>query len=62
VVGDDVYGESRYKEFTKKYGPVGRYFLHASELRFAHPKTDVALTFESPLPADLRTLLERIRT
>src|SRR6266704_1120161 len=34
VVGDDVYGERSYKEFTKKFGELKRYFLHAAALRF----------------------------
>ena len=62
VVGDNVYGETRFKEFAKKFGAPGRYFLHAAELQFEHPKTGVALKFESPLPEELRSLLERIRT
>jgi 23S rRNA pseudouridine1911/1915/1917 synthase len=61
VVGDNVYSESRYKEFVRKFGPPGRYFLHASKLKFTHPKTGFQLQFESPLPSELRSLLERIR-
>jgi 23S rRNA pseudouridine1911/1915/1917 synthase len=61
VVGDNVYGESRYAEFVKKYGAPGRYFLHAAYLRFAHPGTGEILTFQSPLPKELENLLERIR-
>lgn len=61
VVGDDVYGETKSREFAKKYGPMGRYFLHASELSFVHPKTSVDLKFKSELPAELQSLLERIR-
>jgi len=61
VVGDNVYSETRFKEFAKKYGPPGRYFLHAAELQFSHPKTGVHLKFESPLPNELTSLLERIR-
>jgi 23S rRNA pseudouridine1911/1915/1917 synthase len=61
VVGDNVYSESRYKEFVKKFGPPGRYFLHASKLKFTHPKTGVELEFESRLPSELTSLLERIR-
>jgi len=61
VVGDDVYGERRYAEFIRKYGKPGRYFLHAAELQFTHPRTGVLMKFESSLPADLLTLLERIR-
>jgi 23S rRNA-/tRNA-specific pseudouridylate synthase len=61
VVGDDVYSESRYKEFSKKYGTPGRYFLHAAELEFIHPRTGTSLKFESALPKELTSLLERIR-
>ncbi len=61
VAGDDVYGEKRYAEFIKKYGEPGRYFLHAAELKFLHPSTGEVLEFQSPLPSDLLSLLERIR-
>jgi len=61
VVGDDVYSEVRYKEFAKQYGPPGRYFLHAAALQFTHPKSGSVLKFESPLPKELTSLLERIR-
>jgi 23S rRNA pseudouridine1911/1915/1917 synthase len=61
VVGDNVYGETRYAEFVKKFGVPGRYFLHAAELRFAHPRTGEMLSFRSPLPEDLENLLKHIR-
>jgi 23S rRNA-/tRNA-specific pseudouridylate synthase len=60
VVGDDVYGERRYSQFVKKYGKPGRYFLHASALRFIHPRTGEVLEFHSALPSELSSLLERI--
>ena len=62
VVGDDVYGERRYAAFAKKYGAPGRYFLHASELKFAHPRTGEPLHFRSSLPAELSSLLEQVGT
>jgi 23S rRNA pseudouridine1911/1915/1917 synthase len=61
VVGDDVYGERAYSQFVKKYGKPGRYFLHAAELKFTHPRTGEALEFHSPLPSELNSLLERIQ-
>jgi len=60
VVGDDVYGERRYALFAKKYGKPGRYFLHAAELKFTHPRTGEVLHFRSPLPEELSALLKRI--
>jgi 23S rRNA pseudouridine1911/1915/1917 synthase len=62
VVGDDVYGEHSSREFKKKFGPFSRYFLHASSLRFTHPTTGMALEFHSPLPTELRNLLESIKS
>jgi 23S rRNA pseudouridine1911/1915/1917 synthase len=62
VVGDDVYGERSYKEFSRRYGPIDRYFLHASALRFAHPGTGVPLEFHSPLPPELQKLLGSIKS
>src|SRR5690349_5986701 len=53
VVGDNVYGESRYAEFAKKFGTPGRYFLHAAKLQFTHPGTGVVMKFESHLPVEL---------
>jgi 23S rRNA pseudouridine1911/1915/1917 synthase len=62
VVGDDVYSERSYKEFTKKFGPLGRYFLHAAALRFTHPATGAPMEFHSPLPLELQKVLKSIES
>lgn len=62
VVGDDVYGERNCKEFTKKFGDLNRYFLHAAALRFTHPITGAPLEFHSPLPLELQKLLKSIKS
>ncbi len=54
VVGDDVYG--------KKYDGLDRYFLHAASLAFNHPRTGAPLKFHSPLPPELRKILESIKS
>jgi 23S rRNA pseudouridine1911/1915/1917 synthase len=36
--------------------------LHATLLAFAHPRTGEALSFTSPLPADLAAWLEELRS
>lgn len=38
-----------------------RQALHAAQLEFEHPVTGEALTFESPLPADLENLIDVLR-
>ena len=62
VAGDDVYGERSYKEFTKKFGDLHRYFLHAAALRFDHPMTGEPMEFHSPLPEELQKLLNGIKS
>lgn len=61
VVGDDVYGEKSYKGFVNKYGDLGRYFLHATSLRFEHPTTGKSMEFHSSLPLELQELLYSIK-
>jgi 23S rRNA pseudouridine1911/1915/1917 synthase len=41
---------------------LGRQALHAAVLGFVHPMTQAKLRFESPLPQDLTTALEALRT
>jgi 23S rRNA pseudouridine1911/1915/1917 synthase len=54
VVGDDRYGGVRPPL------SVERPFLHAAELALAHPVTGEPVHAESPLPADLAAVLERL--
>jgi 23S rRNA pseudouridine1911/1915/1917 synthase len=61
VVGDDVYGDSSYRQFVKKYGPLNRYFLHAAALRLNHPTTGETLEFHSALPPELQNLIKSIK-
>ncbi len=51
LVGDPTYGDRRTTLGLE------RPFLHAAELSFVHPTTGDRLTFTSPLPADLSSLL-----
>lgn len=55
VFGDPVYGKGR-----ADHG-LGRQFLHAYRLEFAHPLTGEPLRFESPLPDDLQKALDDAR-
>ena len=54
VAGDPEYGA------RGRHG-LGRQFLHASRLGFAHPRTEERLEFTSELPEDLREALEKGR-
>ena len=41
---------------------LGRNFLHAARLEFAHPLTGKPLQLEAPLPAELESFLERLES
>lgn len=55
IVGDPVYGPGRKGQGLTLKRP----FLHAYQLKFTHPTTNVVLELEAPLPADLQALLEQ---
>lgn len=59
LCGDDKYGDFALNKALQKQG-LKRMFLHAAQLRFAHPVTGQPLELSSPLPADLLGFLERL--
>jgi len=66
LVGDPTYG-GRLKlpagassGLTEALRTFKRQALHAAELRLQHPVTGDALHFQSPLPADLQSLLQAL--
>jgi 23S rRNA pseudouridine1911/1915/1917 synthase len=56
VVGDDAYG--RHTADMKLLIQPARQMLHAAQLGFPHPVTQVSLAFESPLPSDFVTMIQ----
>ena len=55
IVGDKTYG-------TRKMDiPIARQALHAAEISFRHPTTKELTRFESPLPEDIKKLIEKLR-
>jgi 23S rRNA pseudouridine1911/1915/1917 synthase len=72
IVGDKLYGideEEAARFFERKFlSPeaeakllLPRHALHSCLLGFTHPRTGKEVTFESPLPPDLRAFLDRQR-
>jgi len=57
IVADDRYGDDEVNKAFKKRG-YKRLFLHAEQLRFAHPVSGAPLSFTAPLPEDLQALLD----
>jgi 23S rRNA pseudouridine1911/1915/1917 synthase len=66
VAGDATYGGTRTppsqsSEARAVLAGLERPALHAARLSFEHPGTGARMAFESPLPADLRQAVERLR-
>ncbi len=66
IVGDTVYNEGRDNMIPdavvkKRIRETGRFFLHSAKLSFTHPVSKETLSFESPLPEELVSLLAMIR-
>ena len=63
VVGDALYGgvHRRVPPHLRAVARLGRPFLHAARLAFAHPADGRRLAFECPLPADLQSVLDAVR-
>ncbi len=66
VAGDATYGgtrppSSRRAAAREALSSLARPALHAARLAFVHPATGDRLSFEAPLPADLREVVERLR-
>jgi len=62
VVGDKTYGGGRQNsirnlQLRRAVMRLNRQFLHASQLKFAHPRTGQQMTFTSDLPHGLKELL-----
>lgn len=71
LVGDPLYGdhERRARVLEKSHSELGnaclllkRQFLHAYHLGFQHPVTNESLSFQSPLPDDLASILKLARS
>lgn len=61
VVGDTMYGApSRLTIAGREEKTLTRNFLHAAGIAFEHPGSGRRLSFEAPLPVELRAFLDRL--
>ena len=59
VIGDEKYGDAVANTQMRELG-LRRMFLHAHSCGFTWPESGVEQSFNAPLPADLRQLLDRL--
>jgi 23S rRNA pseudouridine1911/1915/1917 synthase len=58
LVGDPVYGDRRRTRTGPRLDGFRRQALHAQRLSFVHPVSGTAVSFEAPLPEDMRALVD----
>ena len=73
IVGDQVYHSRKWlkdidrlnsgesSSLSAQLKAVPRQMLHAWRLEFVHPHSGEAMTFESPIPTDMETVIENLR-
>lgn len=60
IVLDDEYGDRKFnRKFRLKFR-LGRHFLHAWKILFAHPITGKNIEIVAPVPPDLSLILKRL--
>ncbi len=60
IAGDEKYGDPQFNAKMREYG-LKRLFLHAEELRFIHPASEVTLVVSAPLDDELKSVLEKLQ-
>ncbi len=58
LVSDDLYTGRKFFSLDRIWCP--RVFLHASTITFTHPTTNKKVTFEAPLPSELKKSLDNL--
>ena len=59
VAGDRKYGDFAFNREARARWGLKRLFLHAERIEFPHPESGAKMKLESPLPEELREVLER---
>lgn len=59
--GNPLIGDKLYSDHRGERIPFKRHALHASFLSFKHPVTGKKLSFRSPLPKDMKELIDKLR-
>lgn len=60
IFSDPLYAGRKTSRNDRKL--LSRVFLHASKISFFHPTTNTLISFESPLPEDLKTFLSNLKS
>ncbi|ENC6730115.1 23S rRNA pseudouridine(955/2504/2580) synthase RluC [Vibrio navarrensis] len=61
IAWDDRYGDRRFDAYTGQHG-LDRLFLHAANIRFAHPATEASMEINAPMGEQLEAVLASLRS
>lgn len=63
-IGHPILGDAEYGHYRSLADgtPAPRQMLHAARLALNHPRTHLPMEFSAPLPADMRDLIQHLRT
>lgn len=61
LLGDEVYGGVNNKHYTTHKSLIDGQCLHARMLTLTHPRTKEKMSFEAPIPENMKTLIEKLR-
>jgi 23S rRNA pseudouridine1911/1915/1917 synthase len=60
ALGHPVIGDRKYRAEEASERRIARVALHAAHLAFTHPVTQETVAIDSPLPADMRSLIDSL--
>ena len=60
-LGHPLYGDPTYAARKRSAVPFARQALHAQKLALEHPETHERMSWQSPLPADIKALIRRLK-
>jgi len=61
LIGDKLYDNSRKEDAKEVPLDFHRHALHARLLEFIHPRTEKKMHFRSPIPKDMKMLIDELR-
>ena len=51
----------QYKKFKDPIPLISRHSLHAKRIQFMHPRNNMEMDFEAPLPKDMRAVINQLK-
>lgn len=60
IIGDTKYGKGPINNYFREEYDLKRIFLHCTRIYFTHPYSGIRVKIHSPLPEDLKSILQKL--